>query len=54
MQKKGNSIMTLSEMKARKKELGLTNEMIAEKAGIPLSSHYATHPSIGILLCSLW
>ncbi len=30
--------MTLSEMKARKKELGLTNEMIAEKAGIPLST----------------
>ncbi len=30
--------MTLDEMKRRKKELGLTNEMIADKTGIPLST----------------
>jgi Uma2 family endonuclease len=30
--------MTLDEMKKRKKELGLTNEMIADKTGIPLST----------------
>ena len=30
--------MTLGEMKARKVELGLTNEMIAEQSGVPLST----------------
>ena len=30
--------MTLEEMKKRKIELGLTNEMIAEKSGVPLST----------------
>ncbi|MBQ4505308.1 MAG: helix-turn-helix transcriptional regulator, partial [Firmicutes bacterium] len=30
--------MKLEEMKRRKYELGYTNEMIAEKSGIPLST----------------
>ncbi len=30
--------MTIEQMKARKTELGLTNEMIAEKSGVPLST----------------
>lgn len=30
--------MTIEEMKARKKELGLTNEMIASQAGVPIST----------------
>lgn len=31
-------MMTVSKLKERKKELGYTNEMIAEKSGIPLST----------------
>lgn len=30
--------MTIDEMKARKKELGLTNEMIASRTGVPIST----------------
>ena len=30
--------MTIEEMKARKAELGYTNEMIAEKSGVPLGT----------------
>lgn len=30
--------MTIEEMKARKRELGLTNRMISEKSGVPLST----------------
>jgi len=31
-------VMTIAEMKQRKKELGYTNEMIAERTGVPLST----------------
>ena len=30
--------MTIEEMKARKIELGLTNEMVASRAGVPIST----------------
>ena len=30
--------MTIEEMRQRKRELGLTNQMIAERSGIPLST----------------
>ena len=30
--------MTIEEMRNRKRELGYTNQMVAEKAGVPLST----------------
>lgn len=31
-------MMSIRQLKERKKELGYTNEMIAEKSGVPLST----------------
>ena len=31
-------MMSIRQLKERKKELGFTNEMIAEKSGVPLST----------------